>query len=173
MKRKKGIYRVPKGQFINLDVGCGLNKTKGYVGMDIRKVKGVDIVHDVESVPYPLSDGCCNMILMSHLIEHICPKRMIHVMNELWRIMKVGGHLYISTPYAGSRGCWQDPTHCGHWNETTPLYFDPYPYVLKGERSILYDIYKAKPWQLREDSWFATGNLQIIYEKRRNDEKGK
>ena len=50
MKKQKGIYRMPKERFIRLDVGCGSNKQHGYVGMDIRKIKGVDIVHDAERV---------------------------------------------------------------------------------------------------------------------------
>ena len=30
---------------LNLDVGCGENCQPGFVGMDIRKVKGVEIIH--------------------------------------------------------------------------------------------------------------------------------
>ena len=31
---------------IQLDIGCGSNKQKGFVGMDKRDIAGVDIVHD-------------------------------------------------------------------------------------------------------------------------------
>ena len=36
-----------------LDIGCGLRKVEGSVGMDKFKLKGVDVVHDMEKIPYP------------------------------------------------------------------------------------------------------------------------
>jgi SAM-dependent methyltransferase len=143
---------------IKLDVGCGSNKQPGYVGMDKRKVEGVDIVHDAEVFPYPLPDGCCSTILLSHLIEHIKPWLMIDLMDELWRLAKVGGQLLISTPYAGSFGYWQDPTHCNGCNEATWTYFDP--------DYFLYRIYQPKPWRIARNAWWETGNMEIVLEKR-------
>ena len=102
-------------QKIMLDVGCGFNKTHGYIGMDKRKVDGVDIVHDAEKVPWPLDSDACSIIAMSHLIEHIKPWYQIDVINECWRILEPGGLLLIATPYATSFGYSQDPTHCSPW----------------------------------------------------------
>ena len=99
-------------QGIRLDVACGNNKNKGFIGLDIQKLDGVDIVHDIEVVPYPLPSECCSLILASHIVEHICPKKFLNVMNELWRIMKFDGQLAIAAPYGGSPGFQQDPTHC-------------------------------------------------------------
>lgn len=154
---------------IKLDVGCGPNKQPGFIGMDLRPVEGVDIVHNAEVVPYPLPDDCCNQILMSHIVEHICPKNIFPMMNELWRIMKVGGQLLISTPYAGSKGFWQDPTHCHGWNEATVVYFDPHPPTIifnNESKNIFFAIYKPKPWKIIRNNWYATGNMEIILEKR-------
>ena len=41
-------------QGIQLDIGCGANKQPGFVGIDIRPLDGVDIIHDLEVQPWPL-----------------------------------------------------------------------------------------------------------------------
>ena len=87
-----------------LDVGSGENCGRGWIGMDRRKVKGVDIVHDVQRFPWPIPASSCLQILMSHLWEHIEPKYRIRLMDELWRIIRPDGQLLISTPYATSFG---------------------------------------------------------------------
>ena len=96
---------------IRLDIGCGEAKQPNFIGMDIRDVPGVDIVHDAEDFPYPMPDNCCLQVLMSHLWEHIEPKNRIKLMDEIWRIMKPDGQLLISAPYYLSFGAYQDPTH--------------------------------------------------------------
>lgn len=148
---------------IKLDVGCGSNKQAGYVGLDKRKLDGVDIAHDAEVFPYPLPDGCCSTILMSHLIEHIKPWLTVDLLNEMWRLLKPNGQLLISTPYAGSFGYWQDPTHCNGCNEATWTYFDP--------DYFLHCIYRPKPWKIERNAWWETGNMEVILAKRPLDYK--
>ena len=60
---KKRIAKV--SQKIMLDIGCGGNKQRGFTGMDKRKLEGVDIVHDVEKIPYPLKANSCAVVTMS------------------------------------------------------------------------------------------------------------
>jgi len=150
---------------IKLDVGCGGNKQGGFVGLDMRKVEGVDIVHNAEVTPYPLPDECCITILASHLVEHICPQKFINVMNEWWRLLKVGGQAWISLPYAGSYGYWQDPTHCNGCNETTWTYFSPF--------HPMWTIYRPKPWRIERNSWFEHGNMEVILAKMSEEEAKK
>ena len=70
-----------------LDLGCGENKTRGFVGMDKRPLPSVDIVHDLEIFPYPLENESCLSIVGSHIVEHITPFstdiRLIGLMNLL------------------------------------------------------------------------------------------
>lgn len=142
---------------IKLDVGCGSNKQKGFIGLDIRKIPGVDIVQNAEIVPYPLPSECCTIVLASHLIEHMCPKNMINVVNEWWRIMRPGGQLWISMPYGTSFGYHQDPTHCASRNEATWSYFNP--------AHELYSIYQPKPWRIIKVEAWHHGNMEVIMEK--------
>lgn len=148
-------------QKIMLDVGCGFAKQAGYIGMDKRKLECVDIVHDAEDFPWPLADGSCAVVLMSHLIEHIKPWLRIDLMNECWRILEIDGLLMIATPHAMSFGMSQDPSHIAPgWNEATPCYFDP------EHPSKLYNIYKPKPWKIDRIAYSSRGNIELAMRKR-------
>lgn len=86
---------------------------KQFINMDLRKLPTVDIVHDVEdSRGFPLPDNCVNRLLASHILEHICPKRLMFVMSEIHRVCKHEAQVFISVPYGGSMGSIMDPTHC-------------------------------------------------------------
>lgn len=162
MKKSSGsLDKLIKGnQSIKLDIGCGANKQKGFLGMDKRPLEGVDIVQDLEKFPYKaIPDNSCSTILGSHIIEHIKPWFTNDLFDECWRMMKVGGQLVLSTPYAGSSGYWQDPTHCNGFNEATFQYYDP--------RFPLWNIYTPKPWHIEAGfpEWQANGNMQVVMEK--------
>ena len=114
MKKAKAGYNeklFKKASGIKLDVGCGLRKAKGFVGMDMWKHPGVDIVHDAQVFPYPIPDSVCHQIVVSHLWEHIEPKYRFPMMDELWRIMRHDGQLFLSCPYANSFLAHAHPAH--------------------------------------------------------------
>ena len=174
-KNKKITDILKDNQFgIRLDLGCGENKQKNFVGIDCRKLDGVDIVHDLEVFPYPLPDGCASLAIASHLVEHINPHRgvFINFMNEIWGLLKPDGEFLIACPYAGSPGFFQDPTHVNNINEITWEYFDPIAPVTKGG---LYQIYKPKPWKIKTGTcvWQTNGNLEVVMIKRREDKSYK
>jgi len=154
---------IKQAQGIMLDIGCGENKQPNFVGMDKRKVKGVDVVHNLEDLPYPFEDDICLTIIGSHIWEHLKPWLTIDIMNELWRIMKVGGQLAFSLPYGWSYGFIQDPTHCNPTNEATWQYFDP--------RFPLWQIYKPKPWMIEKGFpvWQVNGNMEVLLKKIREE----
>lgn len=142
-----------------LDVGCGGNKQQNCMGMDRRKLDGVDVVHDCEVVPWPFKDETFSRIIMSHLVEHLNPQKIMGIMDEQWRVMKTGGLWMAVMPYPGSFGHWQDPTHIRPWNEATPRYFDP-------DCPELYCIYQPKPWKIEGCVWRNDGNLEVVMRKR-------
>jgi len=158
-------------QGIRLDIGCGGNKQPGFVGIDYRKLDGVDIVQDLETFPWKaLKDESVLVAVASHVVEHINPAKGIFIdfMNEVWRILKPDGEFAIVTPYAGSHGYFQDPSHVNPCNETTFSYFDPLDTRTNGQ---LYKIYKPKPWKIKEGtlSLRKEGNLEVVLIKRRMD----
>lgn len=163
LERRHALHEVAKlvkkagSKGIKLDVGAGDNKQAGFLGMDIRPTPNADIVWDCEVTPYPIPSDSCEVVIVSHLIEHITPGVVPTLMNEWWRILRNGGQLWVATPYAGSFGFWQDPTHVHGWNEATATYFDP--------RHFLFNIYKPKPFKIVKNDWFQHGNMEIIFEK--------
>jgi len=160
-------YR-PKG--VKVDLGCGNYKQPGFLGIDAVEHPGVDIVHDLEVYPWPLPNDSCDLLLASHLVEHIDPARggFIKFMDEAWRVLRVGGQFIISTPYAGSAGYWQDPTHINGCTEGTWAYFDPLEPTTGGH--LWRDGYHPKPWQIAQNAWNISGNLEAVLVKRAEDE---
>lgn len=151
---------------IKIDLGGGANPQPGFLNIDMRDLPQVDIVQDLEIQPWPLPDGCAELVMASHLLEHINPAKFgfIRFMDEIWRILKPGGQLMASFPYAGSPGYWQDPTHVNGITERTIAYFDP---LEAGGH--LYRIYKPMPWKIVYNSWSCVGNMEIVLEKRKPD----
>lgn len=150
---------------IMLDIGCGANVQPGFVGMDIRPLPGVEIVHDVNIHPWPIPDGSVVRALSSHLIEHIPPVAVgpdgtwfpfVAFLDEVWRICKPGAELILSLPYWQSPGFAQDPTHCNPCNEVTFAYFDPLHHTQ------LWQIYKPQPWYYQFVSFNPMGNMEIV-----------
>lgn len=171
MRGKNLTQLLKEKSGIRLDIGCGSNKQPGFVGMDYRKVDGVDIVQDLEKFPWKdLPDESVLVAIASHVVEHINPAKgtFIRFMDEVWRILKPDGEFAIVTPYAGSHGYFQDPSHVNPCNETTWSYFDPLDKSTGGQ---LYGIYKPKPWKIKEGtlSLKKTGNIEVVMVKRRED----
>lgn len=142
------IISVPEESLINinLDVGCGFNKQPGFVGMDRRPLPGIEIVHEVHDLPWPLKDESCKSVLMSHVLEHLDPRILVELFDEVWRLLKPEGKFIVAVPYAGSVGAYQDPTHVRPgFNERTFWYFCP---IVNNEPSPLYNIYKPRPYKI-------------------------
>jgi predicted SAM-dependent methyltransferase len=154
---------------MKLDIACGTHKQgPDWTGMDIQKIPGVDIVHDVNVHPWPLDDECVEQAVAWHIIEHIPPVAImpsemgtwfpfIEFMNECWRVLKPGAEIDIECPHGASDGYRHDPTHCNQVTEVTWEYFD-YRY----ER---YLIYRPRPWRVKKLHFTRGGNVSVILEK--------
>lgn len=153
---------------ININLGCGDIPQFGFINVDMLNYPGVDIVHDLEVFPWPFPDNCADLLVASQLVEHIDPHKgvFLRFMDEAWRILKPKGQFMIATPYAGSVGYFQDPTHCNPCNEYTWEYFDPFGPLTGGK---MYENYRPKPWKIVESSWYQNGNLEVVLEKRIDD----
>lgn len=144
-----------------LDLGCGTNKQPQFIGIDKRKLPGVDIVHDLEDFPWPLEDESCLTVVGSNIIEHIKPWLTIDFFNECWRILKPDCQLVLSTPFGGSPNYYHDPTHCNPFTDKTFLYFDP---LIAPE---MWELYQPKPWRLSPGFpvYQLNGMLEVIMTK--------
>ncbi len=93
-----------------LDVGCGDHKKVPWaVGLDIVKTAAADVVHDLNRYPWPFEDNSFDLIVASHVVEHI--DDILTLCGELHRIAKPGALVRIATPHYTSPDAWADPTH--------------------------------------------------------------
>lgn len=160
----KSVSRaISKARSIDLDLGCGNNKQKGCVGMDMHDQPGVDIVHDIQNFPWPIEDGACRRIIMSHIFEHIEPKHRFEVMDECWRVIRPDGQLLISCPYGGSLLEYAHPAHYMCPNKVTFQFFDP-DYPLWHACSYK----KPLPWKIDGLAYVIGGTIEVALSPRKS-----
>jgi SAM-dependent methyltransferase len=123
-----------------LDIGCGNGKTKSenpgdkVIGVDFAKLKGVDVVHDLEKTPLPFRKDEFDAVIANHVLEHI--RNFVPLMNEIWRITKKEGVVRIKTPFYSSWGQFNDPTRVRFFTPFTFSYFE-------GESTYSHEVKKA------------------------------
>jgi ubiquinone/menaquinone biosynthesis C-methylase UbiE len=108
---------------LKYDIGCGQRKQQGFIGVDCVAMPGVDIVCDLEKCPWTFAgDNSVNEVYCSHFIEHV---HEIHrFMDEIYRILKVGGKCTVIAPYYSSIRAMQDPFHVRPISEASFLYYN-------------------------------------------------
>lgn len=120
-----GAYLVP-GR--NLNLGCGRNPWDGWVNLDRKPGAGVDLVATVGVDPIPLPTSSMSLVLANQVLEHI--PDIISAMREIHRVLEPNGVLVAATPYAGSNGAWEDPTHVRAFTEHSWGFFDRRMYTI-------------------------------------------
>jgi SAM-dependent methyltransferase len=100
---------LPTGPGPILDIGCGSAKVAGATGLDISPDTDADIVHDLDTFPYPIEDSSFDQLLLQDVIEHL--REPIRVFEELHRIARPGARIQLRTPHFSSVLAYGDPTH--------------------------------------------------------------
>ncbi len=95
-------------EHVRLNLGCGTNILKNWVNLDIAKLPGVDVVHDITKLPLPFEAGSVDEILCQDVLEHM---DYIPVLKDIHRILKPGGKVTIRVPHFTSKHNFIDPTH--------------------------------------------------------------
>ncbi|MDE3058841.1 MAG: class I SAM-dependent methyltransferase [Bacteroidota bacterium] len=92
-----------------LDVGCGMRKRAGAVGIDINPRSCADVIHDLNVTPYPFPEDRFEEIVCDNVLEHV--DDVVKVMEELYRIAKPDARMTIIVPFYVHRNANTDPTH--------------------------------------------------------------
>jgi hypothetical protein len=165
MQRKVNPISLPQDQVIKVDLGCGYHKLEGFLGIDMLDIPGVDIVHDLETTPWPLPSESITLLSCSNLVSHINPNKhgFISFMNEAWRVLKYGGQFRISTSYGMNTAFMSDPTNVNPCTHQTWHYFDPIT------TPQFYKEYKPMPWKVEQCYWSMEGVMEVLLSKRRLD----
>lgn len=104
-----------------LDVGCGAAKRAAAIGIDIRPLPGVDVVHDLNSYPWPFSDNEFDRVLFTGSLE--CLDSVLQAMEEAHRVARPGGRVEIHTTHFASSNSYWDPLQKWHFSFYTFDYF--------------------------------------------------
>jgi SAM-dependent methyltransferase len=104
-----------------LDVGCGINKKAGAIGIDRNPASRADVLCDLDRFPYPFRDSSFDELQAVHVIEHVSD--VIRTMEEFHRLVRAGGEVLIVTPHYTDFSSFCDPTHRWHLTSFSLRFF--------------------------------------------------
>ena len=105
----------------SLDVGCGLNKRPGAIGIDPNPRTAADVLADIDRSGLPFRDSTFQSVSLVHVIEHVGD--VVGAVEEAHRVLRPGGLLLIETPHYSDASSFADPTHRWHLNSFSFRYF--------------------------------------------------
>jgi predicted SAM-dependent methyltransferase len=131
---------------MKLNLGCGLDKKKGYVNCDVSSGVNPDKVVDLEK-KLPFKNNSVDEIIASHVLEHIV--NFVPLMHEFHRICKKGVKIKIMVPFYASCEQATDPTHVRTFTPFTFNYFNVGSTISQyshevGVKKSLFDVKKVK-----------------------------
>jgi SAM-dependent methyltransferase len=106
---EQGAASQPQSISKSLDIGCGKAKTSGCIGIDRIALPGVDIVHDLDQLPWPFKDNEFAVIHANHFLEH--SSHILETLAEIHRICMPNGQVIIRVPHYASDNFHTDLTH--------------------------------------------------------------
>jgi len=92
---KSSINHLPGGSKI-INIGSGANIIReDIINVDCAKYPGVSVVADARNLPF--EDNSIDAVICESLLEHVKDPQV--VINQIYRVLKPGGMIYISTPF--------------------------------------------------------------------------
>jgi SAM-dependent methyltransferase len=119
VSRYRQFYKfMRKGARTVLDMGCNTGrggrvlKTMDHnlviSGLDIIKERLEQLPRDiyenilyVSSIDIPVMDGSFDVVVAGEFLEHLYPNHVDKVLAEMFRVLRVGGQLLLTTPNPG------------------------------------------------------------------------
>jgi SAM-dependent methyltransferase len=120
MPEASGVVAAPQPKR-TLDVGCGINKFPGAIGIDRNPRSRADVICDLDRFPYPFRDNSFSSLRAIHVIEHVSD--VIRAMEEFHRVSAPNGRVLLVTPHYTDFSSFCDPTHRWHLNSFSFRYF--------------------------------------------------
>jgi SAM-dependent methyltransferase len=106
---------------MKLNIGCGRVHREGAVNLDISPDVGADVVHDLNTLPWPFQDGQFEQIYAYDVLEHV--NDVPRVLEEIHRVSQPGALLHVTVPHFSSANAFTDLTHRHYFSWRS---FDPY-----------------------------------------------
>ena len=130
---------------VGIDLGCGTNKQRGFIGADRSPMPGVDVIVDFNEV-LPFKNDSVDLLLASHSLEHA--RDLLSSIREVYRICRSGAQICIVAPYSSQRLNLVNPYHLSMFNEHTPRFWTNYQEILIDPEEIEHP--HATGWGLSE-----------------------
>ncbi len=93
-----------------LDLGCGLNKYPGSIGLDMNPGVNPDVLFEIgERNLLPFADSLFDQIQAIDFIEHVRDPQWL--LSEIHRVGKSGAEVLINYPHYSSSNAHSDLTH--------------------------------------------------------------
>lgn len=158
-----------------LNIGAGnstqkIQEFKNWVNLDILHFPNVDVIHNLNSYPWPFPDNAFKVVHASHIIEHLDVDKAL---NEIVRIVKPGGFIQIRVPHHSSPFKRLSHTYEG-WNlETFSQHYreaSAYSDLYLEQKQVKFIIFSAKRYMEAKRgkvlNWFINLNwMKRIYER--------
>ena len=126
-----------------LNLGCGNKLVEGAINHDrSRHRPEVDVVHDLNVIPWPWADNSFDLVVACAVLEHLRVD-LLQSIGECWRVLRPGGVLHVKLPYWQSDNSYADPTHYWKFSLQSLDVFDPD--TAFGHR---YAFYTSRKWKI-------------------------
>ena len=74
--------------------------------MDVRQLPTVQVVHDLERIPWPFQDNEWDAVIARYVLEHVSWRQVPNVLREIHRVLKPGGKLALVLPDTWAQMRW-------------------------------------------------------------------
>lgn len=145
-----------------LNLGAGNRIMAEATNHDLRAHRPeIDVVHDLNVIPWPWPDASYDLIVASSVFEHLSID-LVQALDECWRILRPGGMLRLKVPYWKHDNAYADPTHRWRYSLRSLDVFDPDTKL--GKELGFYTARKwafVKPVKLNDQSSSIIGLLEV------------
>ncbi len=153
----------------NIYLGAGNHHIDGWIHVD--RLPNADIVCDITK-GLPFEDDSIAKCYSQDFMEHLPPEFAVPVINEIWRVLKLGGTMEHLIPNAGSRNDYGSPTHLTHWNLQCFEHFDKGSYRWELDRhyegfigAFEKELAELVNWQVEDDGVKRAQSIHVVYRK--------
>ena len=120
---------IESGGKVAVELGCGMKKKEGRIGIDQKDFPNVDIVTDLEKGLAFLPDNSVDEIHCKSVLEHIT--NFEDLMGEIVRVLKNDGKAHVFVPHFSNPYYYSDYTHKRFFGLYTFYYFVDTEHQLK------------------------------------------
>lgn len=116
---------------------------------------GADVVHDLETLPWPFADDAFDEVHAYEVLEHLGTqgdyRAFFAHFGEIYRILKPGGLLVATVPEWDSVWAWGDPSHRRVISDASLVFLDRAHYALQVGKTAMTDF-----------RWLWQGDFELV-----------